>query len=136
MLNTAPSFTSDSSFEVDENRTSVATVVAVDPDRGDEVTYAITAAADCLDSFKIGDSDGRADLQATPPNYERPADVASTDPLNDAGNNQYIATVTATGGTADRAMTAEQTITVTVGNLEEAGCGKLLQGSGLKSGRS
>ncbi len=30
-------------------------------------------------------------------------------------------TVTATGGTADRAMTAEQTLTVTVGNLEEAG---------------
>ena len=118
-FNTAPSFTSDSSFEVDENRTAAATVVAEDPDRGDEVTYAITAAADAS-QFQIGEATGVLTFK-TPPNYERPADVASTDPLNDAGNNQYIVTVTATGGTADRAMTAEQTITVTVGNLEEAG---------------
>ena len=118
-FNTAPSFTSDSSFEVDENRTAVATVVAEDPDRGDEVTYAITGAADAS-KFEIDTATGVLTFK-TPPNYERPADVASTDPLNDSGNNEYIATVTATSGTADRAMTAEQTITVTVGNLEEAG---------------
>ena len=118
-FNTAPSFTSDSSFEVDENRTAAATVVAEDPDSGDEVTYAITAAADASE-FEIGETTGVLTFK-TPPNYERPADVASTDPLYDAGNNEYIVTVTATGGTADRAMTAEQTITVTVGNLEEAG---------------
>ena len=118
-LNTAPSFTSGTSFEVDENRTAVGTVVARDPDRGDEVTYGITGGADAS-QFQIGEATGALTF-ATPPNYERPADVASTDPLNDAGNNQYIVTVTATGGTADRAMTAEQTITVTVGNLEEAG---------------
>ena len=47
--------------------------------------------------------------------------MVSTDPLNDAGNNEYIVTVTATGGTADRALTAEHTITVSVRNLEEAG---------------
>ena len=118
-FNTTPSFTSDSSFEVDENRTAVATVVAEDPDRGDEVTYAITGAADAS-KFEIDTATGVLTFK-TPPNYERPADVASTDPLNDSGNNEYIATVTATSGTADRAMTAEQTITVTVGNLEEAG---------------
>ena len=118
-FNTAPSFTSDSSFEVDENRTSVATVVAVDPDRGDEVTYAITGAADAS-QFQIGEATGVLTFK-TPLNYERPADVASTDPLNEAANNEYIVTVTATGGTAERAMTSEQTITVTVGNLEEAG---------------
>ena len=118
-LNTAPSFTSGTSFEVDENRTAVGTVVARDPDRGDEVTYGITGGADAS-QFQIGEATGALTF-ATPPNYERPADVASTDPLNDAGNNQYIVTVTATGGTADRAMTAEQTLTVTVGNLEEAG---------------
>ena len=118
-FNTTPSFTSDSRFEVDENRTAVATVVAEDPDRGDEVTYAITGAADAS-QFQIGEATGVLTFK-TPPNYERPADVASTDPPNDAGNNEYIVTVTATGGTADRAMTAEQTITVTVGNLEEAG---------------
>ena len=118
-FNTTPSFTSDSSFEVDENRTAVATVVAEDPDRGDEVTYAITGAADAS-KFEIDTATGVLTFK-TPPNYERPADVASTDPLNDSGNNEYIATVTATSGTADRAMTSEQTITVTVGNLEEAG---------------
>ena len=118
-FNTAPSFTSDSSFEVDENRTSVATVVAVDPDRGDEVTYAITGAADAS-QFQIGEATGVLTFK-TPPNYERPADVASTNPVNEAANNEYIVTVTATGGTAERAMTSEQTITVTVGNLEEAG---------------
>ena len=118
-FNTTPSFTSDSSFEADENRTAVATVVAEDPDRGDEVTYAITGAADAS-KFDIGETTGVLTFQV-PPNYERPADVASTDPLNDAGNNEYVVTVTATGGTADRAMTAEQTITVTVRNLEEAG---------------
>ena len=118
-FNTAPSFTSDSSVEVDENRTAVGTVVARDPDRGDEVTYGITGGADAS-QFQIGEATGALTF-ATPPNYERPADVTGTDPLNAAGNNQYIVTVTATGGTADRAMTAEQTITVTVGNLEEAG---------------
>ncbi len=39
--------------------------------------------------------------------------MASTQPRNDAGNNEYIVTVRATGGTAERAMTSEQTITVT-----------------------
>ena len=118
-FNTTPSFTSDSSFEVDENRTAAGTVVAVDPDRGDEVTYAITAAADAS-KFEIDTATGVLTF-ATPPNYERPADVASTNPVNEAANNEYIVTVTATGGTAERAMTSEQTITVTVGNLEEAG---------------
>ena len=118
-FNTAPSFTSDSSFEVDENRTSVATVVAVDPDRGDEVAYTITRGADASE-FEIDTATGVLTF-ATPPNYERPADVASTNPVNEAANNEYIVNVTATGGTAERAMTSEQTITVTVGNLEEAG---------------
>ncbi len=118
-LNTAPSFTSGTSFEVDENRTAVGTVVARDPDRGDEVTYGITGGADAS-QFQIGEATGALTF-ATPPNYERPADVTGTDPVNAAANNEYIVTVTATGGTADRAMTAEQTLTVTVGNLEEAG---------------
>ena len=118
-VNTAPSFTSDSGFEVDENRTAAATVVAEDPDSGDEVAYAITGGADAS-KFDIGETTGVLSFQV-PSNYERAADVASTDPVNGAGNNEYIVTVTATGGTADRAMTSDQTITVTVRNLEEAG---------------
>ena len=118
-VNTAPSFTSDTSFEVDENQTAAATVVAEDPDSVDEVAYAITGGADAL-KFDIGETTGVLTFKI-PPNYESPADVASTDPLNDEGNNEYVVTVTATGGTGGRALTSEQTITVTVRNLEEAG---------------
>ena len=118
-VNTAPSFTSDTSFEVDENQTAAGTVAAEDPDSGDGVSYEITGGADAL-KFDIGETTGGLTFKV-PPNYERAADVASTDPLNDAGNNEYVVTVTATGGTADRALTAEQTITVSVRNVDEAG---------------
>ena len=118
-INTAPSFTGDAGFEADENQTAAGTVVATDPDSGDEVAYAITGGADAS-KFDVGETTGVLRFKV-PPSYERAADVASTDPVNGAGNNEYLLTVTATGGTGDRAMTAEQTITVTVGNLEEAG---------------
>ena len=118
-VNTAPSFTSDTSFEVDENQTAAGTVAAEDPDSGDGVSYEITGGADAL-KFDIAETTGGLTFKV-PPNYERAADVASTDPLNDAGNNEYVVTVTATGGTADRALTAEQTITVSVRNVDEAG---------------
>ena len=118
-VNTAPSFTSATSFEVDENQTAAGTVVAEDPDSGDEVAYTITGGADASE-FEIGETTGVLTFPR-PPNYESPADVASMDPLNDAENNEHVVTVTATGGTADRALTAKQTITVTVRNVEEAG---------------
>ena len=131
-VNTAPSFTSDTGFEADENQTAAGRVAATDPDRGDVVTYAITGGADAS-KFDIGETTGVLTFQV-PPNYERAADVASTDPVNGAGNNEYIVTVTATGGTGDRAMTTEQTITVTVRNVEEAGTISFSQ-AGLESGR-
>ena len=131
-VNTAPSFTSDTSFELDENRTVATTVVAADPDSGDEVAYAITGGADSL-KFDIGETTGELTFKV-PPNYESPADVTSTDPLNDVGNNEYVVTVTATGGTGGRALTAEQTITVTVRNLEEAGAVSFSQvGSAIRA---
>ena len=77
--------------------------------------------------FDIGEATGVLTFRV-PPNYERAADVASTDPVNGAGNNEYIVTVTATGGTGDRAMTTEQTITATVRNVEEAGTIRFSQG--------
>ena len=125
-VNTAPSFSSDTRFEADENQTATGWVVAVDPDSGDGVAYAITGGADAS-KFDIGETTGVLTFQV-PPNYERAADLASTDPVNGAGNNEYIVTVTATGGTGDRAMTAEQTITVTVRNVEEAGTISFSQG--------
>ena len=118
-VNTAPSFTGDTRFEADENQTAAGRVAAADPDSGDGVAYAITGGADAS-KFGIGETTGVLTFQV-PPNYERAADVASADPVNGAGNNEYIVTVTATGGTGDRAMTTEQTITATVRNVEEAG---------------
>ena len=118
-VNTAPSFTGNTGFEADENQTAAGRVAATDPDRGDGVTYAIAGGADAL-KFDIGEATGVLTFKV-PPNYERAADAASTDPVNGAGNNEYIVTVTATGGAADRAMTTEQTVTVTVRNVEEAG---------------
>ena len=125
-VNTAPSFTSDTSFEADENQTATGRVAARDPDSGDGVAYALTGGADAS-KFDIGETTGVLTFQV-PPNHERAADAASTDPSNDAGNNEYIVTVTATGGTGDRAMTTEQTITVTVRNVEEAGTVSFSQG--------
>ena len=118
--NSAPFFTSDTSFAMDENRKAAGTVVAVDPDSGDGVVYyTITGGADAA-KFNIDETTGVLAF-TTPRNYERAADLASTDPLNDAGNNQYVVTVTATGGTGSRALAAAQTITVTVLDVDEAG---------------
>ena len=125
-VNTAPSFSSGTSFEADENQAAAGRVVAADPDRGDGVTYAITGGADAS-KFDIGETTGVLTFKV-PPNHERAADAASTNPINGAGNNEYVVTVMATGGTGDRAMTSEKTITVTVRNVEEAGTISFSQG--------
>ena len=54
------------------------------------------------------------------PNYEDPKDVAVTDPENDADNNEYIVFVEATGGADSRALTARDTLTITVSDVTEA----------------
>ena len=119
--NAAPTFTSGSTaaFDAAENTTAAGTVEATDADSGDDVTYEITGGADQA-KFSIGSTSGALTFN-TAPNYESPTDAASTTPSNAAGNNEYIVAVTATGGTGARAMTAVQTITVTVTNEEEAG---------------
>ena len=50
--------------------------------------------------------------------------MASTTPANAARNNEYVVTVSATSGTGAREMTANQTIIVTVTNVDEAPTGK------------
>ena len=111
--NQAPAFTSAATFPVAENAAAVGTVTATDDDASDSITgYAITGGADqALFSIDAGTGDLTF---ASAPNFEDPADVASTDPANDAGNNAYIVEVTATGGAGDRAQTVAQTLTVTV----------------------
>ncbi len=115
--NAAPVFTSADQLESAENQTAAGTVAATDADSQDTVRYAVTGGAD-RDRFDIGATSGALRF-STAPDYEQPADVASTDPVNDPGNNQYLVEVTATGGAGERATTATQIITVTVTNVTE-----------------
>ena len=116
--NAAPVFTSAPAFPVDENETAVGTVEATDADAGDTVSYAVTGGADQA-QFQIGPTTGALSFTAAP-DYENPTDLASTDPASAAGDNEYIVVVTATGGAGDRALPAEQIITVTVNDTATA----------------
>ena len=109
--NQAPEFTSAGEASVEENGSLSHTVVAVDGDAGDSVTYAIAPAADHpgndQGSFEIGQSTGALSFKSSVVlDYE-------------GGTTTYTVVVIATGGTGARALTAEQTITVTVTNVEE-----------------
>ena len=117
--NVAPAFSSAETFSVTENQTAVGTVAAADADSADSVTYAITGGADQA-KFAIVADTGVLTFAAAP-DFEDPQDAASTNPPNAAANNEYVLVVTATGGSGARAMTAAQTITVTVTNVDEAG---------------
>ena len=112
--NAAPSFTSSTTFGVDENGTTVGTVAASDSDTGDDITgYALSGGADQA-LFAIDGTNGALTF-LTAPDYEAPQD-ADTD-------NAYVVEVQATGGTGDRELTAPQTITVTVTNVDEGQSG-------------
>ena len=108
--NTAPYFTSSATFDAAENQTAAGTVVAADDDTDDSVTgYEITGGADQA-LFEIGATTGELTFKS-PPNYEDPQDSGT--------DNGYEVTVQATSGTGTREMTADQTITVTVTNVNE-----------------
>ncbi len=96
-------------FEVPENQGAVGTVLAVG---GEAVTYAIVGGVD-REQFEVDPATGVLTFRAVP-DFETPADEASTDPVNDAGNNQYIVGVTAVVQTGEGEKTLEQTIVVTV----------------------
>ena len=103
--NVAPSFTSSTTFNPEENQTTVGTVEASDDDMDDDISdYALSGGADQA-LFSIGSTSGVLTFQAAP-NYEDPQD-ANTD-------NAYLVVVQATSGTGDREKTGTQTITVTV----------------------
>ena len=109
VTNTAPAFTTSPDFSTNENQAATFQVTAMDPDDGDEVTYAITGGADQA-KFDIDASSGVLTFKDAP-DHENPTDAD--------GNNVYLVTVTATGGTGARALTADQAITVTVTALDE-----------------
>ena len=108
--NNAPSFTSSATFDAAENQTTAGTVVAADSDSDDSVTgYAITGGADQA-LFEIGATTGELTFKSAP-NFEDPQDSGT--------DNGYEVTVQATSGTGTREMTADQTITVTVTDVNE-----------------
>ena len=116
VFNLAPTFGSDATFEVEENETTVGDVVATDTDASDTVTgYAVTGGADRA-LFAITDAGALTFTRS--PNFEDPTDAASSDPSNAAKNNEYVLVVTATSGAGDRELTAAQTITVTVTDVD------------------
>ena len=111
-INAPPVFTSAAAFTVQANQTAVGTVLAEDRDDADPVSYAIIGGADQA-QFELDATTGALSFK-TAPDFEAPADVASTEPANAAGNNEYVVRVTATGGAGTRSLTAQQTILVTV----------------------
>ena len=113
--NVAPSFTSLTTFDAAENQTAAGTVVAADSDADDSVTgYAITGGAD-MALFEIGATSGELTFKSAP-NFEDPQDSGT--------DNGYEVTVQATSGTGTREMTADQTITVTVTDVDTEAPGK------------
>ena len=109
VTNAAPSFTTGAEFSTNENQTVSFQVTAMDSDAGDAVSYAITGGADML-FFQINATSGQMSIPVTF-DHENPTDAG--------GNNTYLVTVTATGGTGARALTTDQAITVTVDDVDE-----------------
>ena len=107
--NEAPTFSSGSSFSIAENGAAVGNVSATDEDSADSVTYALSGADESL--FAIA-NDGVLSFRSAP-DFESPQGGSADD------SNSYELTVTATGGTGDRALTATQNLTVTVTNVNE-----------------
>ena len=113
----APTFTSAATFAVVENTTAVGTVIATDANSGDSVTgYTITGGADSA-KFAITNAGVLTFIAA--PNYDKPDDLVSTTPVNAAENNEYIIVVTATSGSGARELTATQSLTITVTDVNE-----------------
>ena len=108
--NAAPAFTSSATFDAAENQTAAGTVEASDSDTGDSVTgYAIQGGADQA-AFSIGAASGVLTFRSAP-NFE--------DATDDDASNTYVVVVRATSGTGARAKTADQTITVTVTDVDD-----------------
>ena len=108
-LNEPPVFTSGSAFDAAENQTFAGRVAAEDPDGADNVTgYTVTGGAD-RDRLGVDSGGNLSFLEA--PDFESPSDAG--------GNRQYNVQVTATGGTGGRALTAQQSIRITLTDENE-----------------
>ena len=116
--NAVPEIASVGPFNVRENQALVRRLVGRDTDPGDEVTgWAIVGGAD-QSQFSIAADTGELRFQ-TPPDYEDPADVAGTDPVSGAGDNEYLVTVEVKSGAGARELEAEQALTIRVTDERE-----------------
>ena len=112
-VNTDPLITTPGPFDVAENQMRVVRIEAIDADPGDAIrSYAIAGGADA-DRFSIVAHTGVLSFRE-PPNFEAPADVGSTDPPSEAGDNEYIVVVRVASGPVSRDRTVEQAFTVRV----------------------
>ena len=118
--NEAPVFTSGDSFDVAESSQTVATLSVTDDPTDRNISYQITGG---VDGGKFEFAPGSADLRfKSAPDYGSPTDVGSTTPVNAAGNNEYVVTITTTSADpsdATRTLTTEQTIIVRVTDANE-----------------
>ncbi|MBK4719672.1 DUF4347 domain-containing protein, partial [Azospirillum sp. YIM DDC1] len=107
----APVFTSSATPSVPENTTAVVTLAATD--NNGPVTYSLVGGADQA-SFSLS---GAALTFASTPNYESPTDSD--------GNNVYVVVVRATDANGN---TTDQTISVTVTDVNEASAAPVVSG--------
>ncbi len=116
--NTAPEITTSGSINVPENQALARRLAARDSDLGDEVTgWAIVGGADRF-QFSIAPDTGELSFREVP-DFESPADAASADPLNEAGDNAYVVRVEVTSGAGARELTVEKTFTIRVTDERE-----------------
>ena len=109
--NAAPIFTSTPLFAVIEDNPIVGTVTATDSDSKDSITqYTLIGGAD-MAQFDIDAASGELRFK-TAPDFEAPHATA--------GTNQYIILVQVQSGSDNRALTAEQSIIVTVTDKNDA----------------
>ena len=109
--NAAPTFTSAAVFTVEENNPIVGTVTATDSDSEDSFTnYTLIGGAD-IAQFGINPLTGALRFNE-PPDFETPGDTSQT--------NRYIVVVQVQSGRGNRALTADQTIIVTVTDTNDA----------------
>lgn len=103
-VNEAPLITSGSSFSVAEDTMAVATLTATDPDAGASLVWSLIGGAD---QAKFSITSGGVLTFQSAPNYEAPTDANA--------DNVYLVQVQVSDG----ALTASQTISVTVTDVAE-----------------
>ena len=108
--NVAPTFTSAARTSVAENATTtVLTVQATDEDAVDSVTYTLAGGAD-QSTVTLDGTSGVLKFRMVP-DYEHPTDADA--------DNIYFVQVRATSGTGDRELSADQTMIITVTDVDE-----------------